>query len=256
MIAILSPAKKLDFTSPIDANLPFTKPVNLKEAEELIGVLKLKSAKEIGALMKLSPALSELNFERYQDWTKSHTQKNARQNVLSFNGAAYVGLDAPSLSEEDLIYAQDHLRILSGLYGILKPLDLLKEYRLEMGTRLKTDKGTNLYQFWGDKVTNSLKKDLKKQGNVLVNLASNEYSKVLDLNALDSRVITCNFKDMSKSGEYKTIMTYAKSARGMMTRYILKNKLTNPDDLIGFDYKGYFYSESNSSENELTFLRG
>lgn len=256
MIAILSPAKKLDFTSPIDANLPFTKPVNLKEAEELIAVLKQKSAKEIGDLMKLSPALADLNYERYQNWTKRHTQKNARQNVLSFNGAAYLGLDAPSLTEEELIYSQDHLRILSGLYGILKPLDLLKEYRLEMGTRLKTEKGTNLYQFWGDKVTKSLKKDLKKQGNILVNLASNEYSKVLDLNALDARVITCHFKDMSKSGEYKTIMTFAKSARGMMTRYIIKNKLTNPEDLIGFDYKGYFYSEANSTENELTFLRG
>ena len=161
MIAILSPAKKLDFSSPIDTNLLHTKPVNLKEAEELIAVLKLKSSKEIGALMKLSPALSDLNFERYQNWTKRHTVKNARQNVLSFNGAAYLGLDAPSLSEDELLYAQDHLRILSGLYGILKPLDLLKEYRLEMGTRLKTDKGTNLYQFWGDKVTNSLKKDLK-----------------------------------------------------------------------------------------------
>jgi cytoplasmic iron level regulating protein YaaA (DUF328/UPF0246 family) len=256
MIAILSPAKKLDFTSPIDSNLAFTKPVHLKEAEELIAVLKLKSAKEIGELMKLSPALSDLNYNRYKTWTRSHTLTNARQNVLSFNGAAYLGLDAPSLSEKDLLYSQDHLRILSGLYGILKPLDLLKEYRLEMGTRLKTEKGTNLYQFWGDKVTKALKKDLKKQGNILVNLASNEYSKVLDLKALDTRVITCHFKDMSKSGEYKTIMTFAKSARGLMTRYILKNKITSPDDLIGFDYKGYFYNEAYSSENELTFLRG
>ena len=256
MIVILSPAKKLDFTTPIATNLIHTKPVNLMEAAELIGVLKLKSAKEIGALMKLSPALAQLNYNRYQTWTKIHSVKNARQNILSFNGAAYLGLDAPSLSEEDLLYSQDHLRILSGLYGILKPLDLLKEYRLEMGTRLKTEKGTNLYHFWGDKITNLLKKDLKKQGNILVNLASSEYSKVLDLKALDSRVVTCHFKDMSKSGEYKTIMTFAKTARGLMTRYIFKNKLTNPDDLIGFNYKGYFYSEAQSQENELTFLRG
>lgn len=256
MIAILSPAKKLDFQTEINTNLIHTKPANLKEAQELIDVLKLKSAKEIGQLMKLSPALSDLNYERYQNWSKRHTTKNARQNILAFNGAAYLGLDAPSLSEEDLLYSQDHLRILSGLYGILKPLDLLQEYRLEMGTKLKTEKGTNLYQFWGEKITKSLKKDLKKQGNVLVNLASNEYSKVLDFKALDARIITCNFKDMSKSGEYKTIMTYAKTARGLMTRYILKNKLTNPEDLIGFDYQAYFYSEANSSENDLTFLRG
>lgn len=256
MIAILSPAKKLDFETEISSSLKFSQPIFLDDSQELIDVLKTKSAKEIGQLMKLSPTLSELNFDRYQTWTKKHNKKNARQNVLSFNGAAYGGLDAPSLSEEDLLYSQNHLRVLSGLYGILKPLDLLQAYRLEMGTRLKTDKGTNLYQFWGEKVSDVLKKELKKQGNVLVNLASNEYSKVLKLKDFDARVITCHFKDMSKSGEYKTIMTYAKTARGLMTRYIIKNKLTKPEDLIAFDYKGYFYSEANSSDNELTFLRG
>ncbi len=256
MIVILSPAKKLDFETEIATNLLHTKPVFLDDSEALISVLKTKTAKEISALMKLSPTLAQLNFDRYQTWTKKHSKTNSRQNVLSFNGAAYGGLDAKSLSEEDLLYSQNHLRILSGLYGMLKPLDLFQAYRLEMGTRLKTEKGTNLYQFWGDKVSKALSTELKKDDNIIVNLASNEYSKVLNLKKMDARIITCHFKDMSKSGEYKTIMTYAKTARGMMTRYILKNKISNPEDLVGFDSKGYFYSEANSQENELTFLRG
>jgi len=256
MIVILSPAKKLDFETEINKEITFTIPAYLNDSQELINVLKKKSSKEIGALMKLSQTLSELNFERYQKWAKKHTLKNARQNVLSFNGAAYAGLNAPSLSLEDLEYSQNHLRILSGLYGILKPLDLLQAYRLEMGTRLQTGKGTNLYQFWGDKLSKALTKELKADDNILVNLASNEYSKVLDLKKMNARIITCHFKDMSKSGEYKTIMTYAKTARGLMTRYIIKNKITKPEDLIAFDYKGYFYSKANSTENEFTFLRG
>jgi len=256
MIAILSPAKKLDFETLINPNLENSIPSFLNESQELIDILKDKSSIEIGKLMKLSPKLSELNYQRYQQWTKTHSTKNARQNILSFNGAAYSGLNAPSLSLEELQYSQNHLRILSGLYGLLKPLDLLQAYRLEMGTRLKTDKGTNLYQFWGNKITTALQNDLDQQGKVLVNLASNEYSKVLDIKNIDAKVITCHFKDMSKSGEYKTIMTYAKTARGLMTRYIIKNKLNNPDDLVGFDYQGYYYSETQSKENELTFLRG
>ncbi len=256
MIAILSPAKNLDIETPINSELKSSNAIFLNEADELMSILKKMSIKEVSQLMKLSEKLSTLNYQRYQDWALKHNKKNARQNILSFNGAAYIGLDAPSLSTEDLNYSQKSLRILSGLYGILKPLDLFKAYRLEMGTRLKTSKGSNLYHFWGDKVTNALNKDLKTSGKILVNLASNEYSKVIDFKKIDARIINCHFKDMSKSGEYKTIMTYAKTARGLMTRYIIKNKITNPKNLIGFDYKGYYYSQAMSSENELTFLRG
>lgn len=256
MIVILSPAKKMDFTSEIDLSLQHSVSEYLNESEKLISVLKKMSVVEIGSLMKLSPKLADLNFERFQKWEKEHTKKNARQNILSFNGAAYLGLDAKSLSEDELNYSQQHLRILSGLYGILKPLDLLQEYRLEMGTRLKTIKGKNLYDFWEEKIMINLQKILNKQNKILINLASNEYSKVVKLKNLDARVITCHFKDMSKSGEYKTIMTYAKKARGLMTRFIIKNRIKNPEELIAFDYEGYFYSEEMSTENELTFLRG
>lgn len=256
MIVILSPAKKLDLDTKIEINVEHSSPMFLNNSQELINILKQKSSKEIGLLMKLSPTLSQLNFDRYKNWTKKHTLKNARQNIFSFNGAAYLGLDAHSLSKENLDYSQSHLRILSGLYGILKPLDLMQAYRLEMGTRLETEKGSNLYQYWGDKLSVAIQKELKTDDNVLINLASNEYSKVLNLKNIGAKVITCHFKDMSKSGEYKTIMTYAKKARGMMTRYIIKNKLTNPEDLLGFDSQGYFYSKADSTENELCFLRG
>jgi len=256
MIIILSPAKKLDYSSNLDPSLKYSIPKFLNESEFLIDNLKKIPIKKISSLMKLSPKLAELNFDRYHSWAKKHTRTNSRQSILSFNGAAYLGLDAKSLNKEDLLYSQEHLRILSGLYGILKPLDLLQEYRLEMGTRLKTSKGKNLYEFWGDKLIKSLQKDIDAKEKILINLASNEYSKAVKLNNLDARVITCNFKDMSKSGEYKTIMTYAKTARGLMTRFIIKNKITNPERLLAFDYKRYFYSKENSSENLLTFLRG
>lgn len=255
MIIILSPAKKIDFTTEIFSSLKHTTPQFLKESEELMSVLKKMSRSEISSLMKLSPKLADLNFERYQEWEKKHTKTNARQNILSFNGAAYLGLDAKTLSEEELLYSQDHLRILSGLYGILKPLDLLQEYRLEMGTRLKTNRGKNLYEFWGNKIHLNLQSELKKHNKILINLASKEYSRVAKLNNLDARIITCHFKDMSKTGEYKTIMTYAKNARGLMTRFIIKNKISKVQDLVAFDYKGYFYSQENSTENELVFLR-
>jgi len=206
--------------------------------------------------MKLSPKLADLNYERYQRWEINHTIENSRQNVLTFNGAAYLGLDAKSLSIQDLEYSQNHLRILSGLYGILKPLDLLQEYRLEMGTKLKVNNTKTLYEFWGNKIQNQLQQELNAQDKILVNLASNEYSKVVNLKKLDAKIITCHFKDMSKSGEYKTIMTYAKTARGLMTRFIIKNKISNSEELQAFDYKGYFYSQERSTENDLVFLRG
>ena len=256
MIAILSPAKNLvaqDKT--IESSLECTKPIFLNEAETLIEILREKKAEEIGKLMHVSEAISDLNFERYKNWKKRHTSKNSRHAGLAFNGAAYQGLDAASFSEKELQYSQDHLRILSGLYGILKPLDFFQDYRLEMGTKLKNENGTNLYHFWGDKLTKSLQKDLDKSGNILVNLASNEYAKALKIDNLKAKIITCHFKDQSKSGEYKTIMAYAKKARGLMSKFIIKNELKNPTDLIAFNYENYYYSEKLSAANEFTFLR-
>lgn len=256
MIAILSPAKNLVAPEKtIECKLACTKPMFLNEAEVLIGLLKQKNTQEIAKLMKVSEAIAGLNFERYQTWEKKHTAKNARHAILSFNGAAYQGLDAATFTEKELNYSQNHLRILSGLYGILKPLDFFQDYRLEMGTRLENEHGTNLYHFWSNKLTKSLQKDLDKSGNILVNLASNEYSKALNLDQLKAEIITCNFKDKSKSGEYKTIMAYAKKARGLMSRFILKNELKNPEELLAFDYEGYRYDAKSSSEIEFTFLR-
>lgn len=257
MIAILSPAKNLvapDKT--VECALKCTKPKFLNEAEYLIEILKEKKAKEIGKLMHVSDAIADLNYERYHSWKKSHSTKNARHAILAFNGAAYQGLDATSFTHEELEYSQEHLRILSGLYGILKPLDYFQDYRLEMGTKLKNESGTNLYHFWGDKLNKTLQKDLNKNGKILINLASNEYSKALKLENLDARIITCHFKDKIKSGEYKIIMAFAKKARGLMSRFIIKNKITNPEDLLAFDYEDYRYDTKSSSENELIFLRG
>lgn len=253
MIAILSPAKNLDFETEVDFPKT-TEPQYIQEATKLLEVLKTKKSSDIGKLMNISEKLSDLNYERYQGWSSKHTKKNARPAVLFFNGDAYQGLDAQNFNEDELFFAQDHLRILSGLYGMLKPLDLIQAYRLEMGTSLKVNETKNLYQFWGEKITNQLNKDLKKVGKVLVNVASNEYFKVLQPNKIDARIIECQFKDF-KSGHYKTIMTYAKKARGMMCRYIIQNKLTNPDDLLGFNLDGYEYNASMSEENNLVFTR-
>lgn len=253
MIAILSPAKNLDFET--EVNFPkTTQPQYNEEATELIKVLKTKKSAEIGKLMKISEKLSDLNYERYQNWSAKHTKKNARPAVLTFNGDAYQGLDAQSFNEDELLFAQDHLRILSGLYGLLKPLDLMQAYRLEMGTSLKVKNAKNLYQFWGEKITNQLNKDLKKAGKVLVNVASNEYFKVLQPKNIDAKIIECQFKDF-KNGQYKTIMTYAKKARGMMCRYIIQNEITNPKDLLGFDLDGYEYNASMSKDQNLVFTR-
>jgi len=253
MIAILSPAKNLDFDSSISYTSASTCDF-LNSSQSLIDVLKKKKSAEIGKLMSLSEKLADLNYTRYQNWDINHSEKNSRPAIFAFNGDAYLGLDANTFTQDDLKYAQNHLRILSGLYGLLKPLDLMQPYRLEMGTSLETKKGKNLYQFWGSQITEALNKDLAKNGKILVNVASNEYSKVIQMNNIDAKIINCQFKEL-KNGEYKTIMTYAKKARGMMSRFIIKNKLTNPEDLKGFDYENYRFQESLSNENELVFTR-
>lgn len=257
MIVILSPAKNiLDKDKTISSSLPCTKPLFLNEASELIKIMKTKSSKEIGAMMRVSEAIADLNFGRFKTWSKTHDEKNSRHAVLAFNGPAYVGLDAASFSNEELEFSQKHLRILSGLYGILRPLDFFQDYRLEMGTSLANEKGSNLYKFWGDTLQQNMQKELDADDNVLVNLASNEYSKALQIEKLNARVITCHFMDKAASGDYKIIMAYAKKARGLMSRFIIKNKISNPEELLAFDYEGYFYDAKRSNENELYFLRG
>jgi len=205
--------------------------------------------------MKLSLKLAELNFDRYETWKPKCTEKNAKQSILAFQGDVYQGLDAASLSAAELKFAQQHLRILSGLYGILRPLDLMQPYRLEMGTKLKTTRGNNLYDFWGSTITEGLNKQLKKlKTDTLINLASNEYFKSVKPKELDAEIITPAFKEF-KNGDYKMIGIYAKRARGLMSRYIIQNKLTNPEDLKDFHEEGYKFNSKLSKGNNWVFTR-
>lgn len=252
MKLVLSPAKSLDFES----KLPTTKTTEscfLAEAERLNKLLKKKSAKSLSKLMKISDNLGQLNYERNQDWSLPFTKDNARQALYAFNGDVYRGIDAYTIDNKKLEKVQDTVRIISGLYGVLKPLDLIQPYRLEMGTRMSVGKNKNLYEFWKKKVTQILNDELEDD-ELFLNLASNEYFKAIDTKALKVPVITANFKDL-KNGEYKTIMTFAKLARGYMTRYIIDTDAKTLDDVKGFNYEGYGFSEDLSSENELVFIR-
>ncbi|GAB4241099.1 MAG: peroxide stress protein YaaA [Ekhidna sp.] len=253
MIAVVSPAKNLDFKSEI--NTKGTQPRLMDCTNELIEVLRKKSVDEVKDLMSISKQLAGLNVHRYKAFEANHTDENSRPSVLAFNGDVYQGLEAATFDEEKMDFAQKHLRILSGLYGLLRPLDLIQPYRLEMGTKLAFDDYKTLYQYWDDKILNLLLEDLKAQGDdIIVNLASNEYFKSIDRD-IPARVINVEFKDF-KNDKYKIISFYAKKARGLMSRYIIENKITNPDDLRGFDYKGYYFDESASSDNLLAFKRG
>jgi len=254
MLITISPAKKLDYTSPV----PFTDhsmPVHLDQAAELIEVMRQKDSFEIAELMKLSMKLADLNMQRYQDWHIPFTPENAKQALFAFSGDVYQGLDAASLTTTDIHYAQDHLRILSGLYGVLRPLDLMQAYRLEMGTRLSTQHGSNLYHFWGDTITNSINNDLAAQGdNILINLASQEYFSSIKIAAIQGRIITPVFKEL-RQGTYRIISFNAKKARGFMARYILENNINKPDDIKSFDLADYHFNSELSSENTYTFTR-
>jgi len=252
MKVVISPAKSLDFESQIPTPLQ-TEACFLSEAERLNKLLKKKSPRSLKNLMGISENLAQLNYERNQEWSLPFTSENARQAVYAFSGDVYRGIDVYTLPKEKIAYMQETLRILSGLYGILKPLDLMQPYRLEMGTKIPVGVKKNLYEFWKKKITDNLNAELSED-EVFVNLASNEYFKAIDNKALKVPVITCTFKDF-KNGEYKTIMTFAKLARGYMTRYIIDNECTTADDLKGFDYEGYHYSEPMSTENELVFIR-
>ena len=252
MKLVLSPAKSLDYSSKLPTALT-TEACFLNEAERLNNLLKKKSAKSLSKLMSISDNLGQLNYERNQEWSLPFTKENARQAIYAFSGDVYRGLDAYTIPTDKLEKLQNTVRIISGLYGVLKPLDLIQPYRLEMGTKFPVGKNKNLYEFWQKQITKKLNEDLE-EGEVFLNLASNEYFKAIDTKALKVPVITATFKDF-KNGEYKNIMTFAKLARGYMTRYIIDTDAKTVDDLKGFNYQGYGYSEPMSSANELVFIR-
>lgn len=254
MLVVVSPAKNLDYESPPTTD-NYTQPDMLEQSQILIDKCKKLSVQEIASMMSISDKLASLNAARFGSWQQPFTPDNAKQAVLAFNGDVYAGLQASSFSEADFDFAQQHLRILSGLYGLLKPLDLMQPYRLEMGKKLTTRRGKDLYQFWGTRITEKLNEVLKQQhSDVLVNLASNEYFKSVKKDQLQGRIITPVFKDQ-KNGQYKVISFYAKKARGMMARYIIQNKLTQVSELKEFDAQGYTYNDQQSSATELVFCR-
>ncbi|ROT99248.1 peroxide stress protein YaaA [Marinobacter sp. R17] len=253
MLMVISPAKNLDYESPL-ATQKYTQPAFLDDACELIDQLKTLEPHQVSNLMGISDKLGQLNAERYQQWHTPFSPDNARPAVLAFNGDVYTGLDAPSFDDRDFDFAQDHLRILSGLYGILRPLDLMQPYRLEMGTKFENKRGKDLYAFWGNKLTMALNDELADEGQVLINLASNEYFKSVKKKELDGRIITPQFKDW-KNGQYKMISFYAKKARGLMCAYAIKNRINDPEALKQFDSAGYYFSEEQSSGDNWVFLR-
>jgi len=254
MITILSPAKKLDKKTD-RAIGQTTTPAFLDDSRELIGELRKLSPEEISRLMNVSRQIAELNYERFARWEPPFHQDNATPAVFLFNGQAYQGLQAETLSDDDLFFAQDHLRILSGLYGLLRPLDLIQPYRLEMGTKMRNPGGKDLYEFWGGKLTRAINEALSQHDSrVLMNLASNEYSKAIRPQVLDADIITPVFKE-KKGNQYKTVAVYAKTARGLMTRYIIENRIEDPQAIKGFDEQGYLYSPEMSDEKQWVFAR-
>jgi cytoplasmic iron level regulating protein YaaA (DUF328/UPF0246 family) len=250
MLIVISPAKKLDYTSAVNSPLT-TQPALLDHSEELAQGLKALAPQDVSSLMSLSDKLGALNFERFQEWQTPFTDENARPAVLAFKGDVYKGLDADSMSDEDLRWAQDHLRILSGLYGLLRPLDLMQAYRLEMGTKFANPRGGDLYQFWGDIITDELN---KTDSSVLVNLASNEYFKSVRKKAIGARIITPVFMD-KKNDKYKIVSFYAKKARGLMSSYIIRNRITEVEQIKNFDTDGYSYNAALSEADQWVFVR-
>jgi len=254
MLALISPAKTLDFDSPLPTQ-KYSQPEFLDASSKLIGTLSGFSSKRLAKLMKISPKLAELNHQRFSEWQLPFTQDNARPAVLAFKGDVYLGLEAWNLSKRDLNWAQKHLRILSGLYGLLKPLDLMQPYRLEMGTVLKTNGAKNLYQFWQDDLSNHLNNTLDSGAHkVLVNLASQEYFQAIDPKLVSSRIITPRFLNL-KDGKYKFLSFFAKKARGYMARYIIENRVTTLKALKQFDTADYRYCDERSAGNSWVFIR-
>ena len=234
MLAIISPAKTLDFESTV-RNLPVSQPRLTDYSEQLIEICRKLSPQDIASLMSISDKLAGLNAARFAEWTKSHNEKNARAAIFAFKGDVYTGLDVNSLSDEDISFAQTHLRMLSGLYGLLQPLDLMQPYRLEMGTKLTTPKGKDLYAFWGNTITQAVQQAIKPS-------------------RLDAQIVKPVFLDY-KNGKYKTVSFYAKKARGLMCRYMIQNRLTQVEQLKDFDLNGYWFDETASTEKEFVFKR-
>ena len=255
MLFLLSPAKSLDYERPLPAGLTHTLPPFIPQSAELIDILRQLAPHDVAALMTISDKLAQLNTARYASWHTSFTADNARQALFAFNGDVYEGLDAYSLQAQDVAWAQSHLLMLSGLYGALRPLDLMQPYRLEMGTRLANAHGSNLYQFWGTRIAQMLnERQAQDTQPVVVNLASQEYFKSVELKHLKARVVECVFEDY-KAGKYKIISFHAKRARGLMARYAIQNRLTQPQQLMTFDADGYAYAPEVSSPNRLVFRR-
>jgi hypothetical protein len=254
MLIVVSPAKSLDYESPL-ATTSATKPQFMDQSELLIEQLREFSPPQVSELMGISAKLGDLNFGRYLSWKPKATRKNARPAVLAFTGDVYQGLQANSFSEEDFKYAQEHIRIISGLYGLLRPLDLMQPYRLEMGTKLKTERGSNLYDFWGDQITETLNKQLKKtRSDVLLNLASKEYFSAVRPKLIKAQIVSPVFRDY-KSGKYKIISFFAKKARGGMSRWVIQNQIEGLAQIKDFDLDGYRYNAAASTDNKPVFLR-
>lgn len=254
MLFLLSPAKSLDYETPL-ARHSHTAPLFVKQSQVLIGLLRQQSPQQIAALMSLSDKLAGLNVARYLAWSTKATEKNARPAILAFNGDVYEGLHAHSLAEDDIAWVQQHVCILSGLYGVLRPLDLMQPYRLEMGTALANPHGKNLYAFWGRQLADYLNTRLQCDTSpVLVNLASQEYFKAVDTQALKARVVECVFQEY-KDGQYKIISFHAKRARGLMARYAAVHRLEQPQQLQSFDTEGYAYAPEPSSVDRYVFRR-
>lgn len=256
MLILLSPAKTLDYQTPVWSN-ESTEPLFLGESEQIAARLKKKSVGQLAKLMSLSKDLAALNVERYQNWQVPFKPEETRPAIFAFKGDVYLGFDVHNqLENEDLLYAQDHLRILSGLYGVLRPLDKMMPYRLEMGTPLKVGRPNNLYQFWGPKIALSINEDLDPlKSRIVVNLASQEYWKAVDQKVLKAEVITPEFKDW-KNGQFKMISFFAKKARGMMARYLVVNRIETLDDLLKFNEDGYQFNPELSNPLKPVFTRG
>jgi len=254
MLALISPAKTLDYETALPTDT-YTQPRLLEQSQQLIEVCRKLSATEIASLMTVSEKIANLNVERFRDWNAEFNFSNARQALFAFKGDVYTGLDAYHLKDQDIDFAQQHLRMLSGLYGLLRPLDLMMPYRLEMSTKLKNTRGNNLYEFWGSIITDQINQDLAEiDAKLLVNLASDEYYKSVNEKKIQAEIIKPVFLDQ-KNGKYKVISFYAKKARGLMARYLIENKLSQVEQLKAFDSEGYYFDAESSSDKELVFKR-
>lgn len=254
MLLLISPAKTLDFTTPAPVT-DFSQPLFLKQSRQLIKELRVLAPSDVATLMNISTKLGDLNFQRFADWKTPFTEKNAKQALFAFQGDVYTGIEAENFSADDLQFAQQHLRILSGLYGVLRPLDLIQAYRLEMGTRFINSRGKNLYEFWGESITQAINAQLLTlKSTLVINLASTEYFTAVKPKHLNAHIITPVFKDY-KNGEYKIISFFAKKARGMMSAYIIQNRITDPEKLKQFDVAGYGFDATRSSECDWIYTR-